>query len=59
MNIKFRTYIGLAGDPWVLLIGESPKGTRMSTLYDRCAMTGLSYWWAKKKILWAFDMLHE
>ena len=36
INVSFRQYIGLAGDPDVLLIAEASNGLMETCLWDRC-----------------------
>ena len=51
MEIKFRTYNGLAGDPHLLLIAETDCGIREDTLFDRTSLFNLSFYFARKKLI--------
>ena len=51
MEIKFRTYCGLAGDEHELLIAETSCGTKVSTLYNRMFFSSWSMRRAKKRLL--------
>ncbi len=52
MNVRFRTYCGLAGDLQELLIGETDCGISESRLYTRVGFFKLyNLRRAKKKIL--------
>lgn len=51
MEITFRTYNGLAGDPHELLIAETDCGIRESCLFDRTSLFGLSFYFARKKLI--------
>ena len=49
MEIKFRTYNGLAGDLQLLLIAETDCGIREDTLFDRTSL--FSFYFARKKLI--------
>jgi len=49
MEISFRTYNGLAGDPQLLLIAETDCGVREDTLFDRTSL--FSFYFARKKLI--------
>lgn len=49
MEITFRTYNGLAGDPHELLIAETDCGIREHTLFDRTSL--FSFYFARKKLI--------
>lgn len=51
MEIKFRTYNGLAGDPHLLLIAETDCGIKESTLFNRTSLFGFSFYFARKKLI--------
>lgn len=51
MEIKFRTYNGLAGDPHLLLIAETDCGIREDTLFDITSLLNLSFYFARKKLI--------
>ena len=51
MEIKFRTYNGLAGDPHLLLIAETDCGIREDTLFNRTSLFNLSFYFARKKLI--------
>ena len=51
MEIKFRTYNGLAGDPHLLLIAETDCGIKEDTLFDRSSLFNLSFYFARKKLI--------
>lgn len=48
--IKYRDYVGLAGDIHVLLIGETDTGERYSSLYSRGFFANFNRNRAKKRI---------
>lgn len=49
MEIQFRTYNGLAGDFYELLIAETDCGIREDTLFDRTSLFG--FYFARKKLI--------
>jgi len=49
VEIKFRTYNGLAGDPHLLLIAETDCGIREDTLFNRTSL--FSFYFARKKLI--------
>jgi hypothetical protein len=49
MEIKFRTYNGLAGDAHLLLIAETDCGIRKDTLFNRTSL--FSFYFARKKLI--------
>ena len=49
MEIKFRTYNGLAGDAHLLLIAETDCGIREDTLFNRSSF--FSFYFARKKLI--------
>ena len=51
MEITFRTYNGLAGDFHELLIAETDCGIKESVLFDRTSFLGLSFYFARKKLI--------
>ena len=51
MEIKFNTYNGLAGDPQLLLIAKTDCGIRETVLFDRTSLFGLSFFFARKKLI--------
>ena len=51
MEIKFSTYNGLAGDPQLLLIAKTDCGIRETVLFDRTSLFGLSFFFARKKLI--------
>ena len=51
MEIKFRTYNGLVGDPHLLLIAETDCGIREDTLFNRTSLFNLSFYFARKKLI--------
>ena len=51
MEIAFRTYNGLAGDFHELLIAETDCGIKESVLFDRTSFLGLSFYFARKKLI--------
>lgn len=51
MEIIFRTYNGIAGDPHLLLIAETDCGIREDTLFDRTSLFNLSFYFARKKLI--------
>ena len=51
MEINFSTYTGLAGDPHLLLIAETDCGIRETVLFDRTSFFGLSFFFARKKLI--------
>ena len=51
MEINFRTYNGLAGDFHELLIAETDCGIKESELFDRTSFLGLSFYFARKKLI--------
>ena len=51
MEINFRTYNGLAGDLQLLLIAETDCGIKESELFDRTSFLGLSFYFARKKLI--------
>jgi hypothetical protein len=51
MTINFRTYNGLAGDFHELLIAETDCGIKESVLFDRTSLFGLSFYFARKKLI--------
>ncbi len=57
--IRFNTYIGLAGDENVLLIGEDQNGLRLSEMYNRLFFGNWNYARTRKKIINAFKMVME
>ena len=51
MEITFRTYNGLAGDFHELLIAETDCGIKESVMFDRTSFLGLSFYFARKKLI--------
>jgi hypothetical protein len=51
MIVNFRTYNGLAGDFNELLIAETDCGIKESVLFDRTSLFGLSFYFARKKLI--------
>ena len=51
MTINFRTYNGLARNPQLLLIAETDCGVKEDTLFDRTSFFGLSFYFARKKLI--------
>lgn len=51
MEIKFRTYNGLAGDPHLMLIAETDCGIKESVLFNRSYLKVLNYFFARKKLI--------
>ena len=51
MEINFSTYNGLAGDSHLLLIAETKCGIRETVLFDRTSNFGLSFYFARKKLI--------
>ena len=51
MEINFSTYNGLAGDPHLILIAETDCGIRETVLFDRTSLFGLSFFFARKKLI--------
>ena len=48
MEIRFRTYNGLAGDPHLLLIAETDCGIKENCLVGR---NSFSFYFARKKLI--------
>lgn len=51
MEIRFRTYNGLAGDFHQLLIAETNCGIKESVLFDRTSLFNFSFYFARKKLI--------
>ena len=51
MEITFRTFNGLAGDFHELLIAETDCGIKESMMFDRTSFLGLSFYFARKKLI--------
>ena len=51
MKINFSTFNGLAGDQHLLLIAETDCGIKESELFDRTSFLGLSFYFARKKLI--------
>ena len=51
MIITFRTYNGLAEDFHELLIAETDCGIKESVLFDRTSLFGLSFYFARKRVI--------
>ena len=51
MKINFSTFNGLAGDQHLLLIAETDCGIRETVLFDRTSLFGLSFFFARKKLI--------
>ena len=51
MKINFSTYNGLAGDQHLLLTAETDCGIKESMLFDRTSFLGLSFYFARKKLI--------
>ena len=51
MKINFSTFNGLAGDQHLLLIAETDCGIKESVLFDRTSFLGLSFYFARKKLI--------
>ena len=51
MKINFSTFNGLAGDQHLLLIAETDCGIKESMLFDRTSFLGLSFYFARKKLI--------
>lgn len=51
MEIKFRTYNGLAGDQHLLLVAKTGCGIKEIVLFDRTSLFGLSFFFARKKLI--------
>lgn len=51
MEITFRTYNGLAGDPHELLIAETNCGIKEHCLFDRTSLFNLGFYFARKKLI--------
>lgn len=51
MEITFRTFNGLAGDPDELLIAETDCGIKEFTLFDRTSLFNFSFYFARKKLI--------
>jgi hypothetical protein len=57
MNIKFRTYCGLAGDLQELLIGETDDGYSESKLIPRTGMAWYRLWRMRRAKRWIINRI--
>lgn len=59
MKVKFREYVGLAGDSQMMLIAETDDGRRENVLFNRSSFYEFNRWMAEKKLLWRLNRIKE
>lgn len=52
MKVRFREYVGLAGDLQAMLIAETDDGLVEKVLFNRSSFYELNRWIAEKRLMW-------